>query len=437
MENILDSHKFQSQHSHKMTFIDLFAGLGGFHTGFAKNGHECVFACEIEPALRDLYEQNYGIVPHSDITKAVEEEIPPHDVICAGFPCQPFSLAGKKKGAECPESGRLIDHVIRIANYHCPKFIVLENVPNVLTISNGSFWKYLTESFEKIGYVLYHKIISPVDIGIPQNRKRIFIVAVRHDLDTGDFEWPKVEDSNKNSLIDILDNSLEHKKLEQKKVNLLKNWQNLLSKLNVNKLVSTSIVAPEFGATYPFDFSNLTLKDLKKYKGAYGADLSECRTWKEALELLPSYTRKNKSVSGWFIKSVENSRRLYSENKNVCDEWSATINKEFNSWQILEWRGEHDNLDIYKHLVQFRASGIRVLKPYIAPSLISMTPTQIPVIPRYSRYMSPIEAAKLQNLHGLSHLPCNMVKAFKALGNAVNAKVVELISERISYKQLA
>ncbi|WP_219968435.1 DNA cytosine methyltransferase [Vibrio sp. 11986-1-5] len=434
MGSISDKYEFSSLHNKKMTFIDLFAGLGGFHTGFAKNGHECVFACEIEPALRELYEQNYGIVPHSDITKAVEEEIPPHDVICAGFPCQPFSLAGKKKGAECPESGRLIDHVIRIANYHCPKFIVLENVPNVITIADGSFWKHLTESFENIGYVLYHKVISPVDIGIPQNRKRIFIVAVRHDLDVGDFEWPEVNNSKSDSLLDILDNNLEHKKLEQKKVELLENWQSLLSKLNISRLVSTSIVAPEFGATYPFDFSNLTLKELKKYKGAYGTDLSECKTWKEVLELLPSYTRKNKSVSGWLVQSVEYSRKLYLENKNVCDKWTANNNKEFNSWQILEWRGEHDNLDVYKHLVQFRASGIRVLKPYIAPSLISMTPTQIPVIPKYNRYMSPLEAAKLQNLHELPNLPSTMVKSFKALGNAVNAKVVELISKNLNIK---
>ena len=123
---------FSSRNSEPMKFIDLFAGLGGFHTGFANSGYECVFACEIEPHLRTLYKENYGIEPHGDITKVNEVEIPEHDVMCAGFPCQPFSLAGKKKGAECPASGRLIDHVIRIAKHHTPKFVVLENVPNVL-----------------------------------------------------------------------------------------------------------------------------------------------------------------------------------------------------------------------------------------------------------------------------------------------------------------
>lgn len=107
------------------------------------------------------------------------------------------------------------------------------------------------------------------------------------------------------------------------------------------------------------------------------------------------------------------------------------INKNYNSWQILEWRGMHTTMDIYEHVVQFRASGIRILKPHIAPSLISMTPTQIPIIPSQNRYMSAHEAAKLQNLHELPNLPETIVGAFKALGNAVNAKVIELIASNL------
>ncbi len=125
-----------------MKFIDLFSGLGGFHVGLAKNGHECVFACEIDADLRKLYFQNHKIKPHSDIRSVDVGSIPNHDVICAGFPCQPFSLAGKKKGAKCPESGRLIDNVIAIAKHHSPKYVLLENVPNIITIEDGKFWNY-------------------------------------------------------------------------------------------------------------------------------------------------------------------------------------------------------------------------------------------------------------------------------------------------------
>ena len=422
---------FSSRNSEPMKFIDLFAGLGGFHTGFANSGYECVFACEIEPHLRTLYKENYGIEPHGDITKVNEVEIPEHDVMCAGFPCQPFSLAGKKKGAECPASGRLIDHVIRIAKHHTPKFVVLENVPNVLTIAEGSFWTYLTSSFSEIGYTIHHKVISPVDIGIPQNRKRVFIVAIRNDLDIGSFQWPEITGLAKTSLLDILDENLDHKKLEPAKVDLLKHWQSLLNQLALDRLVCNSIVAPEFGATYPLNFDTLSLKEIKQYKGAYGSDLSHCASWEEVMASMPSYTRKNRAVSNWLLESVEFSRELYQTKKDICDAWAEKINKNYNSWQILEWRGMHTTMDIYEHVVQFRASGICILKPHIAPSLISMTPTQIPIIPSQNRYMSAHEAAKLQNLHELPNLPETIVGAFKALGNAVNAKVIELIASNL------
>ncbi|MBO9490451.1 DNA (cytosine-5-)-methyltransferase [Endozoicomonas sp. G2_1] len=412
-----------------MKFIDLFAGLGGFHTGFINSGYECVFACELEPHLRELYLKNYGIKPHGDITKVDEKIIPEHDVMCAGFPCQPFSLAGKKKGAECPESGKLIDHVIRIAKHHKPRFIVLENVPNVLTIAQGSFWDYMQSSFEKIGYKLEYKVISPVDVGIPQNRKRVFIVGSK--LADEEFTWPEYMQLDKQSLFDILDDKCESKTLEPKKVELLAHWQSLLSKINLGKFSSVSLVAPEFGATYPLDFSSLSLSKMREYKGAYGTSLSDCKTWTELLERLPSYCRKNKKVANWLEKSVMYSRSIYSSNSAIIDDWSKSINKENNSWQILEWRGKHYEHNIYNHIVQFRASGIRILKPEIAPSLISMTPTQIPIIPSQNRYISAHEAAKLQNLHELKNLPEGLVQSFKALGNAVNAKVVELIATNL------
>lgn len=417
--------------SEEKTFIDLFAGLGGFHKGFANNGYKCVFACEIDNNLRNLYEKNHNILPHGDITEIDAKDIPYHNIICAGFPCQPFSLAGKRKGSQCPTSGRLIDHVVRIANYHHPKYIILENVPNVLTISNGEFWQYLKKSFEEINYKVYHKIISPIDIGIPQNRKRVFIICVRNDIDLGYFKWPEHQNIQSCHLMNVLDNSSEDRKLEPKKIQLLEHWQILLNRIDIQSLSNTSIVAPEFGATYPLDYSNLKLNQIKTFKGAYGTDLSKCKTWSEVLKLLPSYSRNNKKVSYWLVKSIDKSRNLYEKNKSICDDWIIDIDKNNNSWQILEWQGNHNSKDIYTHLVQFRASGIRVIKPNRSPSLISMTTTQIPIIPKESRYLSKYEAAKLQNLHTLNHFPESVIGTFKALGNAVNAKVVELIAKNI------
>ena len=123
-----------------MRFIDLFSGIGGFHKGLLNaGGFECVFASEINTKLQKLYYKNFGIQPEGDIRKVHETEIPKHDILCAGFPCQPFSLAGKKTGYKCPNSGKLIKDILRITKYHLPNFLILENVPNILNIENGKF----------------------------------------------------------------------------------------------------------------------------------------------------------------------------------------------------------------------------------------------------------------------------------------------------------
>lgn len=417
-----------------MKFIDLFSGLGGFHVGLKNNGHECVFSCEIDKNLRALYEVNHGIKPHDDIRTVKESDVPPHDILCAGFPCQPFSIAGKRKGAKCPESGKLIDHVLRIAKHHKPKFILLENVPNVLTIENGQFWEYVRTSFESIGYNIDYRVISPVDLGIPQNRKRVFIFGSRSDINAEAFKWPTSTDDGivKVNLGEILDNSLDHKKLEPKKSQTLEVWQDLLNTLNISKLGCISIVAPEFGANYPENFNTLSIEEIKLYKGAYGASLENCNTWDEVLLKLPSYVRKNKQIPQWILKSARYSREIYKNNRIFCDQWSVKLDKNNNSWQVLEWRGDSVDHSINHHIVQFRASGIRVLRSNVAPSLIAMTPTQTPIVPSELRYVSKYEAAKLQYLHNLKKLPEKNNEAFKALGNAVNARIIELIGRNLT-----
>ncbi|WP_201342127.1 DNA cytosine methyltransferase [Abyssogena phaseoliformis symbiont] len=158
-----------------MKFIDLFAGLGGFHKALSEIGIECVFASEIDKNLQSIYYKNHGIKPKGDVRLINENEIPNHDVLCAGFPCQPFSIAGKRKGAKYPSSVKLIDDVIKIAKKHQPDYVFLENVPNIITIDNGKFWSYIQSSFNNIGYEVNHKIYSPVDFNILQNKKECLL----------------------------------------------------------------------------------------------------------------------------------------------------------------------------------------------------------------------------------------------------------------------
>lgn len=415
-----------------LKFVDLFAGLGGFHHGFSRaGGFECVFASEIDPQLRALYEVNHGLKAEGDIRKVDVGAVPEHDVLCAGFPCQPFSLAGLKKGDGCPKSGRLIEQVVRIAKHRMPEFIILENVPGLMTVAKGSVWKELSTAFRKLGYKLIHKIISPLDIGIPQNRKRLFVVAsLNHDL-SGVFYWPA---SGKPKPLTAFLNSGpdSYKVVASKKRIQLDKWQKLLTNCALpEEMPSLSICAPEFGSTYPVDFSRLALRDLWEYKGAYGKRLDDCCTWNDVLERMPSYCRKNRRVPDWLKKSVEFSRDIYKRNRDVLNEWHTDFDKRNNSWQLLEWRGDRNKRLLSEHLLQFRASGIRVAKPCTIPSLIAMTVTQVPIIGSEMRYLSKHEAAGVQNLRELSAMPESDTKAFKAIGNAVNAKIVEHIASNI------
>jgi DNA (cytosine-5)-methyltransferase 1 len=144
-----------------MRFVDLFAGLGGFHLALRRLGHECVFACETDPALAALYQRNFGLRPKGDIRRVRNADIPPHDILCAGFPCQPFSKAGDQKGTACPKSGGLFNSVLRVLQHHLPEFAILENVPNLGKHNNGRTWVRMRRGLVKSGYAVEEQILSP------------------------------------------------------------------------------------------------------------------------------------------------------------------------------------------------------------------------------------------------------------------------------------
>ena len=171
-----------------MKFIDLFAGLGGFHVALRRLGHECVFAAEIDPVLQSLYTKNFGLPISGDVRDIDISIIPKHDILCAGFPCQPFSKAGLQLGLDCPRFGNLFDSVLAILRGRNPEFIILENVPNLARHQGGKTWQTMRAKLEAIGYRIDEHRLSPHQFGIPQIRERIYIVGRRSGLD--DFRWP-------------------------------------------------------------------------------------------------------------------------------------------------------------------------------------------------------------------------------------------------------
>lgn len=170
-------------------FIDLFAGIGGFHVALSSIGAQCVFASEWDIHASETYYKNFNLKPQGDITKITAKEIPPHDILCGGFPCQAFSIAGKQKGFE-DIRGTLFFEIARIVEYHKPKVLFLENVKNLSQHDEGKTFKIILTNLENLGYTTYSKVLNASNFGLPQNRERVYIVAFRNDINSRNFKFP-------------------------------------------------------------------------------------------------------------------------------------------------------------------------------------------------------------------------------------------------------
>lgn len=171
-------------------FIDLFAGLGGFRLALESLGAECVYSNEWDKFAQQVYEQNFGEVPEGDITKVDEKNIPAHDIVCAGFPCQAFSISGKQKGFE-DSRGTLFFDVARIVKEHRPRVVFMENVKNFASHDNGNTLAVVKRTMEELGYTFFAEVLNSLDYGVPQKRERIYMVCFRNDLLVHDFKFPK------------------------------------------------------------------------------------------------------------------------------------------------------------------------------------------------------------------------------------------------------
>jgi DNA (cytosine-5)-methyltransferase 1 len=166
-------------------FVDLFCGIGGFRVALEKErGLKCVFSSDIDPYVQEAYEQNFGDKPMGDIMEIPANKIPKHDILCAGFPCQPFSISGKRGSTSDPR-GLLFYDIQRIAEYHKPYILLLENVKNILTIDDGNVIKTMEKKLNEIDYDLHKCVLNASYFGIPQRRERAYFVGLRKDIKTG------------------------------------------------------------------------------------------------------------------------------------------------------------------------------------------------------------------------------------------------------------
>lgn len=385
----------------KFKFIDLFAGIGGFHQAMEQLGGECVFASEIDKYAIETYNENYGIDSDINIRDIDEKDIPKHDVLCAGFPCQTFSKAGKREGFKDETKGTLFFEIERILKYHKTKYIVLENVRNLVSHDSGNTWKTIYNHLTNLGYRLTKQpiILSPHQIGIPQLRERVVILGI-YDPENVDkdlkIELPDLLSKDENDIMSILETKRVSKKyyISDYEKMVLTAWDEFY------RGIKETVIGFPIWAVY---FNGFTKKeDLPKWK----------------LDFI------NKNIN------------LYNNNKKFIDGWLKKYNylKDFSpTHKKMEWQAGDSIKSLWDGLIQFRPSGIRVKKPTCFPALVAMV--QIPIIGKYKRRLTVREAARLQSFPD-SFIPNrNDQQAYKQFGNAVNVDVIRTMAEKLFYRQ--
>lgn len=382
-------------------FIDLFCGIGGFHQAMESLGGKCVFASDIDKHCQKTYFKNYGIMPIGDITKVEAADIPEHDVLCGGFPCQAFSIAGKRLGFADPTKGTLFFDIMRIVNHHHPKYLLLENVRNLASHDHGNTWRVIHESIAEAGYNVSPEpvIFSPHFIGIPQHRDRVFIMAVRKDV--GDlpkffFDKTKVEPCTIDTVLqdDSEIPNIEHYRLKQEEIDLVNRWNEFLQGLK------------KLGKPLPlFPVSDLYLKPSTSYFDYDSLEPEKASMARRNVEL---YNSAPEFITDWLKESYK-------------------LDRFKGSRRMLEWHaGQIDNPDIWQTVISFRQSGVRCRPATHFPTLTAVV--QIPVVGKLKRRLTPRECARLQSFPDTFEYDERENQAYKQFGNSVNVDVVKLFA---------
>lgn len=199
-------------------FIDLFAGIGGFRLGLERIGGECVFSAEINSHACKMYEANFGENPYCDITKLNSKDIPDFDILCAGFPCQPFSISGKQLGFADETRGTLFFDILRIVQEKKPKVLFLENVKNLAIHDKGRTLQVIVNCLTSLGYNVKYRILNAKDFGVPQNRERIIIVGNSMGID---FDFDKIIKTVSKPMKNYLDDKEDFKYLDESEYTII------------------------------------------------------------------------------------------------------------------------------------------------------------------------------------------------------------------------
>jgi DNA (cytosine-5)-methyltransferase 1 len=398
---IYPENNFVCHTGNSLKFIDLFCGIGGFHQALSKLGFECVFASDIDENCRKTYENNYNIKPEGDITKIKIDKIPTFDILCAGFPCQPFSKAGFQKGFN-DIRGNLFFDICKIVEKHKPMYLILENVRNLVSHDNGNTWNVIRKYIRELGYYTYDEpvLLNVLHFNIPQNRERVVIMCKRKDL--GELpQLPEIDKNPKKNLTrfikDIIDENENDVKLTGKMKHVYFIWNNFIELFNKN-----NIDIPKFPIWT--DWWDNTFEEDNDFYIKYKSWIDKNREF---------YIENFDMLYDWLIESRNNPN------------WVGAVRKF--EWQAGKLCDENNSLN--KCLWTARGSGIRVKKCDYIPTLVAMS--MIPIYGPKNRKLTPLELLRLQSFN--ESFEYNEKHIYKQLGNAVNVKMIEKCTRFLLY----
>lgn len=398
-------------------FVDLFAGIGGFHLAMNQLGGECVWASEIDGDAAKVYATNFDMEPVGDIRDftdnpsiGLEAAIPEHDVLCAGFPCQPFSKSGYQRGIN-ETRGTLFYEILRVLDVRRPRFVILENVRNLAGPQQRATWDAIIEQLRRLGYrvagepaVFSPHLLPPHSDGRPQVRERVFILAeyIGAGLPDEAYDSPVLVerlpvdgwDPHRWRIEDVLEADIQIDDLDQYEIRpeeqlWLDAWQCFVQSIDDDQLPGFPI-------------------------------------WVDAFTPDPVIPR---GTPAWKANFLRKNSAFYVEHRATIDRWLTQFpvhefpasRRKF-EWQARTWQPTAQDRDLYDLVLHFRPSGIRVKPPTYLPALVAITQTS--VIGSRRRKITPREAARLQGFPDWFEIHPNDAAAYKQFGNAVNVGAV-------------
>lgn len=401
-----------------MKFIDLCSGIGGFHYALKNLGMTCVMASEIDKDCVENYTKNHNLKPRGDLSKIDIKTIPSFDILCAGFPCQPFSKAGVQKGFK-DSRGNIFFDICKIIDHHKPSYIILENVRNIATHDKGNTWKVIKDSLCELNYNTYTKpvILNTLYFGVPQSRERVVIMCKRKDLGELD-DLPELSKKNikETSIRTIIEEKVDD------------NRYSISAKLKETESVWTEFISLCYA-------KNIDIPKFPIWTDWWDSDGDDTSVTKCKKGLSPDENKimikdKQEAFYKKYTKWIDSNRLFYKKHNDIFRKWLIESRDSKTLWKGAVRKMEWQVKDVTKKsnmdgvLWSPRGSGVRIKDTNYTPTLVAMA-SMIPVYGPLSRHLTPRECARLQSFPE-NYIPHEKDSvAYKQFGNAVNVKMIE------------